>query len=117
MDAAVPANLRRKIQWNADILLRMLRQIKARRNTEEKQGLDVRRRASVTDIDLVGGSSRAHDQTVLDEVKEIIVLPEFNAEAAKHDEDPSKIELPEHIVDQMREYVTVVASLYHRELL
>ena len=119
-DASVPAHVRRKIQWNADILLRMLRQIVARRNIEKRLGLD----ASAMSVgSLPGGhesgdlegSSRPDHETVLDEVKEIIVLPEFNAEAAKLEDDPSKIKLPEEVVDQMKEYVTIIASLYHHD--
>jgi hypothetical protein len=51
-------------------------------------------------------------RTVLEEVKEIIHLPTFNAEAARSQEDPYKIQLDEAVKDQLLAYVTEVASMY-----
>ncbi|CAB9497225.1 Receptor-type guanylate cyclase gcy [Seminavis robusta] len=116
----VPPHLKRKIQWNADILLRMLKQIVARRNAEKKFGVDhALKRQSLHDSSKgqaarIDDSSKRH-HTVLDEVAEIIVLPDFNAEVIKNEDDPRKIELSDEVVRQLQEYVTVIASLYHHD--
>jgi hypothetical protein len=108
--------LKRKVEWNSDILLRFLRQIVARRNAEEKHGMDGSRRKSLTSeaAPNVGDSSGAH-KTVLEEVKEIIVLPEFDAKVVQNEEDPREIVLPTEVVRQTKEFVTVIASLYHAD--
>ena len=49
---------------------------------------------------------------VFDEVKEIIQLPMFDAQAAKLEEDVNHIQLEEAVRNQLVEYVTEVASMY-----
>merc|ERR1711988_986588 len=50
--------------------------------------------------------------TVLDEVKEVITLPEFNARAANKSGDYEFLELPEAVSRQLHEYVRSIAGLY-----
>ena len=54
--------------------------------------------------------------TPIDEVKEIIHLPKFDARAAKNQQDPKTIELDKQVVEQLHNYVTVIASLYRAEV-
>lgn len=49
---------------------------------------------------------------VFDEVKEIIHLPMFDAQAAKLEEDTTQIHLDEVVRNQLVEYVTEIASMY-----
>lgn len=54
-------------------------------------------------------------RTVIDEVEEIIILPAFDEEAAKREQklDQSGIELDDGSLDELREYVQKIASLYN----
>jgi len=53
-------------------------------------------------------------KTYLDEVKEIIHLPDFDPKAYRKEQDPATIELPEEVIEQLREYVTCIAKMYRR---
>ena len=50
--------------------------------------------------------------TVLDEVQEIIALPEYDSSIAKQRKDPETVELAENVTDQLRSFVSCVASMY-----
>jgi hypothetical protein len=54
--------------------------------------------------------------TVLDEVKDIVELPEFDADAVRNQEDPESIELDNVVLSQLREYVVTVATMYRENL-
>lgn len=92
----------RLIDWNVEILSRLLKQVIARRNA---LGLEYM-------LDDEGTLERAEGQTVLEEVREIITLPKFDASAAKRQEDPEKMELDEDVRDQLHNYVSTLASMY-----
>ena len=51
-------------------------------------------------------------QTCLDEVKEIITLPEFDAHAAKLQQDPETMDLGERVTQQLRSYISTVSTMY-----
>jgi class 3 adenylate cyclase len=88
----------RLVMWNVDVLANLLKQVHARRNGKIAAPLEVE--ASVKHMS---------QQTVLDEVKEIIHLPGFCGQAGK---DPESVELDPEILDQLENYVAVVASMY-----
>lgn len=50
----------------------------------------------------------------LDEVKEIITLPVFDSNAAKNQRNHSDSVVPDEALDQIRDYVTCIASMYRR---
>lgn len=51
--------------------------------------------------------------TCLDEVKEVISMPTFDADEAEHHvSDWKRIEIPPSAVEQLREFVTIIASMY-----
>ena len=52
------------------------------------------------------------DNTPLDEVVEIVDLPEFDAKAFHKQVDPKSIELDPKVESQLREYIAVLASFY-----
>lgn len=91
--------------------MRLLKQIVSRRKAHEAQRMKA-------DPSMKPGSlasdkiTHQRGETVLDEVQEIIHLPKFNAEAAHYQEDPESIELGENVVNQLREYVTLIATMY-----
>lgn len=97
---------KRLINWNVAVLTKLLQQIVARR--ESRLGSAVQKR-SAGDI-----SSCSHKGTVLDEVEEIIKLPEFDSTAFHNQKDPSTVTLGEKVEEQLRQFVTLVAALYRK---
>jgi hypothetical protein len=100
----------RLIDWNVDVLLHLLRQIVARRKAA---GVKSSAKSSA------GGSSSAirptiavNEQTVLDEVAEIITLPKFDPKAAHQQEDPKSIKLDEDVIKQLSMFVSSIAAMY-----
>jgi hypothetical protein len=97
---------KRLIEWNVDVLLRLLKQIVARRRAcglSEHGSNCVESKVQFAEP----------GKTVIDEVKEIIMLPKFNAKAAIKQEDPDSIVLPPEVVEQMYDYVSNIAGIYN----
>jgi hypothetical protein len=93
----------RLIEWNVDVLLRLLKQIVARRNmTKTEAGV-----AKPNESFFMQEKSRL----TMDEVAEIITLPDFHecGGVAVHDDE---IELPSLVVQQLHDYVCNIAALY-----
>ena len=124
LQANVPPQLKRRIQWNTDILIRMLQQIVARRDAEKEHqkamgGKSKNSSREVVDLNdaqfLDEDEGSAKSTTAMEEVQEVIVLPDYNPEAAKYEKNPREVELPPAVIKQLQDYVTVVASLYHHD--
>ena len=54
----------------------------------------------------------AKGRALVDDVTEVIELPAFDAEMFVASVDPKTVELKENVVNQLREYVTIIASTY-----
>jgi hypothetical protein len=107
IEAALPLKVQRLVRWNVDVLTRLLKQIVAKRNAagnSHRHGLMVKQ--------LENDIKRKF--YVLDEVVEIIPLPEFDHKNYKNWENASKIVLPEAVIMQMRLYVASIAAM-HRD--
>jgi class 3 adenylate cyclase len=92
----------RLVEWNADLLLRHLKQIVLQRQRVKR----LPQPPANEDIFL----QRKAGMTVIDEVKEIIDLPGCdNASTAKDDED---VKLDPEVVDQLRLYMKEIGGLY-----
>eukprot|EP00977_Amphora_coffeiformis_P015123 scaffold4420_cov187-Amphora_coffeaeformis.AAC.18 len=93
----------RLISWNTDILARLLTQIIARRESRgcKPDPLEQIKKAEEQ-------VSRA--RLVMSEVTEIITLPQF--ELTDKTIDPSRIELSEDVVNQLRNYVQTLSAMY-----
>jgi len=104
------------VKWNGDVLLRILKQVVARREAIET--LQKEERGSPLDDSrkIVFSRASADGNTVIDEVKEVIELPLFNAQAAKVQKDPSEIKLDPKVSQQLHEYITLIASMYRQEV-
>jgi len=103
--AAKKQRITRLIEWNVETLVCLLKQIVARRNAQSS--------ASVSSgSSLVDETKKVTQGSFLDEVKEIIMLPEFDSKAARRQEDWEKVILPHKVVDQLFNYVSCVANLY-----
>lgn len=86
----------RLIDWNVDILVRLLQQIIAYRDISSDDDLVVCGQANVSNP--------------FDEVKEIISLPEFKE--TRKMRDPAEVKIPDDVVGQLRSYVSTIAGLY-----
>ena len=99
----LPEKQQRLVKWNADMLLKILVQIMARR-------------ASLSTVKPV--SRRAtkkimqNKSNVLDEVKDVLALPQFDAKIFQNHVDPQAIEVPDIVVDQLTDVIARIASLY-----
>jgi 3'5'-cyclic nucleotide phosphodiesterase len=92
------------IAWNGEVLLRLLKQIVARREACEGAVTPGRERVQ-------GGDYCPNEGTTpLDEVKEIISLPKF--QKAKMPKDPSKLVLDPAVVKQLFDFVSTIATKY-----
>jgi class 3 adenylate cyclase len=111
LEQSLPPKVQRLVGWNVEILKKLLQQIIAKRNASINQ----HKRATVNEASLIKLEKEIARRTnCLDEVCEIITLPKFDHKAHKHQENPSKIEIPEKVVQQLRLYVASVAAM-HRD--
>ena len=92
----------RLIDWNVDVLVRLLKQILAHRQSAAKT------------IGSKPNEARYQNRStlIMDEVKEIIVLPEFDSAAALAEELSEEIELNDEVVEQLHDYVCNIAAIY-----
>jgi hypothetical protein len=111
--------VQRLIDWNCELLLQLLKKIVARRGAKKKpvtspllsdrlkkKTLHSSSRMDSLEMELgVGG-------TALDEVCEIITMPNFDAKAASEELDPKTIDLGDKLAAQLRDFVSVIASMY-----
>eukprot|EP00522_Entomoneis_paludosa_P013117 CAMPEP_0172452292 /NCGR_PEP_ID=MMETSP1065-20121228/10005_1 /TAXON_ID=265537 /ORGANISM="Amphiprora paludosa, Strain CCMP125" /LENGTH=1141 /DNA_ID=CAMNT_0013204333 /DNA_START=182 /DNA_END=3604 /DNA_ORIENTATION=+ len=97
----------RLIEWVVELLADHLRRIQARR-----QGLFLNQTCS--DASLVFKPSA--DQTCLDEVQESMAMPTYDPKAVKVQAhmDHRSIEIPERAIEELREYVSIIASAYRQ---
>jgi hypothetical protein len=102
------AKLDRLIFWVSESLLDALRNIVARRNASSKPARRGPARESVRELE----HELSLQKIVLEEVREVITLPKFDSEAYSNQVDPKTINLGAKIETQLREYVSVIASLY-----
>jgi 3'5'-cyclic nucleotide phosphodiesterase len=94
----------RLVEWNADVLLRLLKQIVARR-------LSCTKSKSLKNDSPNEERFASEDTThVLDEVKEIITLPGF--EEIQYSENPDDVVISDEVVKQLRSFVTNIAMMY-----
>lgn len=99
------------VSWNADLLLKILRQIVARR-----VAVAARNKETGAEID-------DHNDPVLwpksgmspiEEVNEIIHLPEFDGFVARHEPDPETVEIDDEVIGQLNDFVRIIASMYRQ---
>ena len=98
----------RLIDWQVDMFVSLLKHVVARRNACKKLTT-----TATLDKDKLDWKP-ASGKICLDEVKEIIELPEFDARAARSKEDPSKIDLGLLVVEQLRTYISTIARSYRQ---
>ena len=96
------SRINRLVEWNSNLLLDLLRQVIAA--SQHKRGISKAKLA-------VHESKAATGEMVLDEVRDIITLPQFDS--TKLAADPESIEIPTKVKDQMYAFVRAIADSYH----
>jgi class 3 adenylate cyclase len=92
--------LKRLVDWQTDILTRLLKPVLAQRGNKSSK--------KIANPALV----LTKGDCVLDEVAETLVLPKFDAVAAKANVNPNSIELSPAVIAQLRDFVTIMATRY-----
>lgn len=97
----------RLIDYNVDMLCQHLKNILARR-----QVLDMAGQGSQGESPPQVHVISIESSTVLEEVTEVIRMPNFDARAYKDHVDPDSIELDTKVISQLKRYVSVIAAMY-----
>ena len=95
--------LQRIVNWNTELLAKMLRQIVAQRSLH---GEIDREMSILTDND------GPKEGTVLDEVIEILPLPEYKAASDDEAAEREQVKLDTEVMTQLHDYISQIASLY-----
>ena len=88
--------LRRLIDWNADVLLKLLKKVVANREPKRTGGWD--------EDPVIKTSSNINEERV-----DVIQLPPFNKDAHKF---PKSTEIAPQVEEQLKEYVRAIAQAY-----
>jgi len=94
----------RLVSWNAELLTRLLKEIHAKR---EANGVKA---DSASKLKALEQSILNNRSLVLDELVDIIRLPDCNRSVKK--KNPDDIELGPKVIGQLHDYLTVLASYY-----
>lgn len=102
-EIVVPARTKRLIDWNVDVLLRLLRYIEAGRKASPRKDSESERPDESILMPEAG-------KTCFDEVKEVITLPKH----AVHSDDisPEDVELDQAVAEQLYDFVRNIAMMY-----
>jgi class 3 adenylate cyclase len=100
----------RLVDYNVEVLCQHLKQIVARRMVIAASGRRDSEGNGPPNLEIHRDSNES--TKVLEEVTEIIKLPNFDPRAFKDHVDPSTIELEPKVVSQMKRYVTIIAAMY-----
>jgi hypothetical protein len=99
----------RIVDWTVEVLACLLKEITARRMATNVKS-DSWSKAGETIK-----NAKKKNAAVIDEVEEIIMLPEFNEEVARREKklDACDVMLSQDVVDKLRDYIETIASLYN----
>ena len=97
----------RLVNWNVEVLASLLKKIVARREAMGKSRSEAARGSENTLVAKDG-------TTVLEEVLEIIPLPEFNGDAIRRQVDPDSIALDKTVMEELALFVEEVALSYRK---
>jgi class 3 adenylate cyclase len=92
----------RLINWNVEQLLGLLKQIVASRMVSNSNSTN-------NEITLI---MKTNGKSPIDEVQEIITLPEFDTTVNQENIDAGDMVISQVVLDQLKAYVTWVASMY-----
>lgn len=99
----------RLVDWIVDVMERLIRNVIVRRNSMKSKWRNI---GLVTDAEFFTLTS-SDGKNVLEEVREIVELPEFDEEAFRRQEDPESIDFGSEVKKQLRRYVLSIATMYN----
>ncbi|CAB9512393.1 cyclase soluble subunit alpha-3 [Seminavis robusta] len=109
---ALDEKTERLVKWISKSLELLLQQVVANRNANakdpDKQTLQEASHEEDNEVVYKEG------QTVIDEVQEIIALPQAQAKVLLGGKHAAKIELSKEVVQQLHDYVSIIASMYNK---
>jgi hypothetical protein len=105
----VSEKTKRLVDWNSDVLRRLLQEILMSRCGSTSLTTD----CNVSDFDFDAGvpANRNGTKNPFDEVKEIIALPPLNK--VKNALGEADVQVPNTVVEQLHKYVTHIAAMYN----
>lgn len=103
-DGTLDSKTQRLVGWNVDVLLRLLKQIEARRRATAMKD-------SSAPNEAVFHTSNREKHGVLDEIKEIIALPKF--QEVDNQEDAESITLRSEVATELQNFVSQIAHMYN----
>lgn len=110
-DGEVSEKRNRIAEWTVEVLAGLLKEIEIRRQAAQRKS------DSKVHLRRLEHSATFHEngETVISEVKEIIELPKFDVAAAKRESsiDVSEVTLSEDVLQELRDFVRTIASMYH----
>jgi 3'5'-cyclic nucleotide phosphodiesterase/Adenylate and Guanylate cyclase catalytic domain len=119
----IDSKAQRLVTWNVEMLIRLLKQIIATRQTVEKNKVanpselfGFRRGAEQVEqkknpVD-TPNFLKGEQGTVINEVVEIIDMPEFDASSDKEKLDANSVEVSDAVRSEINSFVTTIAALY-----
>jgi hypothetical protein len=106
------AKVSRLIEWNVQVMTQCLKHIVARRNAAAANSDLTNVSSNETSTKKTMGGLEIDDKMTIDEVCEIIKLPEYKASVVAKQENPELIELSTTVTAQLNAIVTNVAAMY-----
>ena len=98
------------VEWIFETMKRLLQEVVARRNADAKMSYK-RMKASSPPPDEEVLDHRG--KTIVEEVKEVIEIPAIENDIEALEVDPGSIVLSWDVLDQLKDYIEYVASLYN----
>jgi len=99
--------VRRLVHWNVDILSKILKEIAASR---AGSGKTLKSQSSMCGKNLLEKTGN-----MLEEVEDVLPLPQFDSKTNNSTVSPESITLPSEVVAQLTSFVGKIASFYHQE--
>jgi hypothetical protein len=108
------------VDWNVQVLKKLIKQIVARRNAAvvgrsllaPRTYLRSDPGEQVLDSLSISNASSLGTGMPLDEVKEIIKLPDFDKRVARRQQDAESIELSPQVMHELKLFVVAISSMY-----
>ena len=96
---AVDSKNDRLVDYNADVMISLLKKIIARRSVGDKVNKEIE-------------NSSRQGSIALDEVKEFVSMPEYNEEAAVQLASNYRVEIQDVVRHELRDYIVRIARMY-----
>lgn len=105
------AKRNRVAEWTVEVMAGVIKTlVAARRN----HGIKTEPKSKIEALEHSYLQQQSSSRTVIDEVAECIVLPDYHAKTSSREiEDPGNVVLDPEVVEELRNYVQTIASLYN----